>query len=60
MDVFWAELQSEFGAAFDSYPMPVQYALLDMIFNLGRGKDKKDKAGKVIKSTGLHGYKAPS
>jgi GH24 family phage-related lysozyme (muramidase) len=53
---FWAQLQAEFGPAFDRYPMAVQYALLDMIFNLGRGGDVHHK-GKVVKSTGLHQFK---
>ena len=56
VDEFWKQLQAEFGSAFDSYPMPVQYALLDMIFNLGRGKETTDKDGKV-KASGLHAYK---
>jgi len=53
---FWSQLKAEFGPAFDQYPMAVQYALLDMIFNLGRGGDIK-KDGKIIKSTGIHQFK---
>jgi len=53
LDGFWTQLQSEFPE-FDTYPMPVQYALLDMVFNLGRGGEKTEK-GKV-KRTGLHAY----
>ena len=53
---FWSQLKTEFGPAFNHYPLPVKYALLDMIFNLGRGKDIKKK-GKIVKSTGIHQFK---
>ncbi|MGO8744508.1 MAG: hypothetical protein ACLQNE_00830 [Thermoguttaceae bacterium] len=51
---FWGQLHVEYPA-FDSYPMPVQYALLDMIFNLGQGTQRKTKEGKV-KRSGIHQY----
>jgi len=51
---FWGELHLELPD-FDAYPMPVQYALLDMIFNLGRGTEWMDH-GKT-KRSGLHQYR---
>ncbi len=55
VDQCWNQLKQEFGAAFDKYPMSVQYALLDMIFNLGRGTEHKNKEGKIVR-TGIHNY----
>jgi GH24 family phage-related lysozyme (muramidase) len=52
---FWNELQVEYPL-FNTYPMPVQFALLDMIFNLGRGKEWKEKKSGKIKSNGIHKY----
>jgi GH24 family phage-related lysozyme (muramidase) len=54
VNYFWEQLRVEFGAAFDTYPMAAQYALLDMIFNLGRGGDQKK--GKTIIRSGLHAF----
>lgn len=54
---YWKQLRIEFGASFESkYPISVQYALLDMIFNLGRGKDVLNKDGVLVKRTGIHQY----
>lgn len=51
---FWDALRKEY-LQFDTYPMAVQYALLDMIFNLGRGTEWKDKQG-ITKRNGIHQY----
>lgn len=51
---FTNDLKSEFGDAYDAFPLPIRYALLDMIFNLGLGSAGGGKHH--AKRTGLRAY----